>query len=271
MRIAAIAGRCGLGSEPQSWLPGLRQALAAGTRHAEPPKPERPRRVERDLWRRMGPLEQLAVAAATDALGERRGPRIGVVWGSGIGSLPASRAFRRGLDRGGPGRASPMAFQVSVHNAPAGFIALAAGLTGPAESVFAGGATGLTALLAARTMLLRPEVEAVLVVAGDARSRDTRMACRLAGLPDPGDAVCALLLQRGSGLRFIEPPARATLARQRAFMDEAGAPPEAELAPDEVLGTVPALGLWCVGALAAAGGGSVVDWSGPMRLAVEVS
>lgn len=272
MRVLRVAGQCGLGDDPSRWLEGVR----SGTWAPEAPEPERPRRVERDLWRRMGRLERLAVASASRALAGREGEgRLGVVWGSCVGSLPASRVYMRSLAASGPESASPAAFQVSVHNAAAGFIALALGLTGPAESVFAGGATGLVALLTAQDLLTSGCVDEVLVVVGDARSRDALLAHRLSGLPEPGDAVCALLLdaQEGAGPRvgLCPPSARPTLARRLPLVGEHA--PEGlqpALAPETSLGLVPAVGLWCVGALASREGGEVVDWCGGMRLGAEV-
>ncbi len=269
-RILGIAGSCGLGEDPSTWLGGLREGRPA----LEAPEPARPRRVERDLWRRMGRLEQLAVASAARALGSGEGGRLGVVWGSGVGSLPASRIFRRSLDALGPDGASPAAFQVSVHNAPAGFIALALGLTGPAESVFAGGATGLAVLLAAEAMMGSGAADRVLAVAGDARCRDSLLACRLGGHPEPGDAVCALLLEPGEGegpiVRWVDPETPPDLARRRPYPGEGPIPPSAGLAPEEVLGTTPGMGLLCLGALAWGGGGVLREQSHGLRLAVRV-
>ncbi len=269
-RILAVAGSCGLGEDPARWLEGLREGRPA----LEAPEPARPRRVERDLWRRMGRLEQLAVSAAARALGSAESGRLGVVWGSGIGSLPASRVFRRSLDALGPDGASPAAFQVSVHNAPAGFIALALGLRGPAESVFAGGATGLAVLLAAEGLMASGAADRVLAVAGDARCRDSLLACKLGGHPEPGDAVCALLLEPGEGegasLSWVDPETPPDLARRRPYPGERPLLSSAGLAPEEALGTTPSMGLLCVGALARGGGGVLREHADGLVLAARV-
>lgn len=269
-RALAWAGLCGLGDEPGAWIDGLR----AGAPRPEAVEPRCPRRVERDLWRRMGRVERMAVAVASPLLARAVGARVGLVWGSAIGALPASRVFRRSLDALGPDGASPSAFQVSVHNAPAGFIAMAAGVTGPAEAVFAGGATGAVALLTAQDMLADEDLDLVLAIVGDARSRDSLLACRLAGLPEPGDAVAGVLLARGEGpgvpISWVSAPLRPDLARRRALPGEAASGLLPALAPDDALGLVPAPGLWSVVALAASGGGVVVDWTGDVRFGVRV-
>ena len=270
MRILGVAGTCGLGDDPTGWLSGLE----AGGAIRALGRPRPPRRVSRDLWRRMGPVDQHAVVAAFDALGGRSGPTVGVVWGNGVGAVAASRVFLRGLDARGPDHARPVAFQTSVHNATAGFLAMAANLTGPSESVFAGGMTGLRALSCARRMLLRPEVEAVLVVVADVAVPDIQRGHAVAEIDPAGDAVCALMVDAAPGagprLGFVPPPGRPDLSRRCAVPGEAPRPFTARLAHDDALGLCLGAGLWSVGALAAGGGGTALDWWDDQTLAVEV-
>src|SRR5690242_10260620 len=84
--------------------------------------------------RRLPRLSQMAIVAGKEALGKAALPydatRIGVVLGTGLGTLEETIHFMRGYLDGGPEAASPLLFPSSVMNAAAGQLALECKLRG---------------------------------------------------------------------------------------------------------------------------------------------
>lgn len=153
--------------------------------------------------------------------------RIGLVVGTGLGTLEESIAFQRGYLDKGPEAASPLLFPVSVMNAPAGQIAVECGLKGVNSTVNHRDGSPLGALLFGADLLRFGRADAVLVGAVDELSAVTSDAyARLAApAPDalrpydrqrtglvPGEVATVLLLERESDARRRGATIRARLA-----------------------------------------------------------
>jgi len=255
--------------------------LAGRRREGRIAEPARPPPVDAGSWRRMSRLTRLVVATAWPLLAGRDDlDRLPVVWGNGLGELVPVARFLDRLYAEGPQAASPLAFQNSVTNAPVGHLSIGLGLRGPSETLSAGGASGLGALLRAADLVRLGRADAALVVAGDDRNEVVERAFGLLPCPPPpGEAMAAMLLARGGpgpalsvapGLpsRFPGP----LLCRATPLPGEGPLDPVAgAVAPEACLGLVPAMGLALVAALVAAGrAGTVVDRDGPMSLFAHV-
>jgi len=219
-------------------------------------------------WRRMSRLSRMVATVAH----ELASPEVPVVFGTAVGEIVPTARFQGRLYTEGPERASPLAFQNSVYNAPAGHLSIALGLTGLSETLAAGGATGLSALI--RGMTLLRTHERVLVIAADDASDPVVDAHAVNDLPRPGEAAAALLIGRsGQGPRItvsVGLPHEATLSRMTAFPRE-GALADAPGQPIEAcLGLCPSAGLVALAALRSTGG-SVVDLDGTRALSASIS
>lgn len=141
--------------------------------------------------------------------------RIGLVIGTGLGTLEETITFQRGYLDGGPEAASPMLFPVSVMNAPAGQIAVELGLRGVNSTVNHRDGSPLGALLYGIDTLRFGRADAVLVgaidelglVASDAYARLADPSSRAMSPYDrdrdgqvPGELATMLLLERASDL-----------------------------------------------------------------------
>lgn len=244
---------------------GLAADLRAGTRREGAIELSRLPGIAAGTWRRMSRLARLVATAASPMASES----VPVVFGTAIGEIVPTARFQQRLYTEGADRASPLAFQNSVYNAPAGHLSIALGLKGASETISAGGATGLACLL--RAMALLERHEQVLVVAGDDANPSLARACELNGLPAPGEAVAACLIGRSGGPRIHLEVGPAPLSRHTAL------PLEGELAtvPGSVpieacLGLSPSSGLAALLALRH-DGGTVVDVDGPRTIGVSIS
>ncbi len=261
---------------------GLLDDLLSGTpRPAPAPNPTRPAQVAAGPWRRMSRLTRMVVATAAPLLEGRDDlDRLPVIWGTAMGELVPVARFLERLYREGPQACSPLAFQNSVTNAPVGHLSIGLGLRGASETLSAGGATGLTALMRGVDLLRLGRADAVLVVAGDDLNDHTQRAWTTLGRDDTlGEAMAAVLLAvDGAGpvleieLGSSAIPGSPVLARATHLPDE---PPlravPGAVAPETSLGVVPTASLACVAALAQAGRpGSVIDQDGPMFLTARV-
>lgn len=181
-------------------LEGLGSDLRAGVRRdGDLGDPTRPDGVDAGRWRRMSRLARFTVEAVGELLA--RHPDVDraalpVVYGSAMGEVVPSSAFLDRLFSEGPATASPLAFQNSVYNGTSGHLSMAFGLTGPAETLSAGMATGLAALARGIEHLTR--VPEVLVVVADDLNPTTRLAYANTG--PAGEAVVAVLLRPGEGI-----------------------------------------------------------------------
>jgi 3-oxoacyl-[acyl-carrier-protein] synthase II len=121
--------------------------------------------------RRLPRLSQMAIVAAKEALRESAPPydptRIGVVLGTGLGTLDETIGFMRGYLDGGPEAASPLLFPSSVMNAAAGQLALECKLRGVNSTINHKDASPLSALLFAADLLELGRADALLVGAVD--------------------------------------------------------------------------------------------------------
>jgi 3-oxoacyl-[acyl-carrier-protein] synthase II len=167
--------------------------------------------------RRLPRLSQMAIVAGKQALAQGAPPydstRIGVVLGTGLGTLDETIAFMRGYLEGGPEAASPLLFPSSVMNAAAGQLALECKLRGVNSTVNHRDASPLSALTMACDLLELGRADALLVGAVDELS-----APALAGYRKLGAG--ALVLGEGAGMLLVEreEAARARGATIRAWV-----------------------------------------------------
>ena len=99
--------------------------------------------------RRMDPFCQYAVTAAKEALEdsgidmEKEDPfRVGVIVGSGIGSLPQVENNYEKIITKGPGKVNPLMVPMMISNMAAGNVSIAYGLKGKSLNVVTACATG---------------------------------------------------------------------------------------------------------------------------------
>jgi 3-oxoacyl-[acyl-carrier-protein] synthase II len=117
--------------------------------------------------RRLPRLSQMAIVAGRQALGDAAGAfdatRIGVVLGTGLGTLHETIGFLRSYLDGGPEAASPLLFPSSVMNAAAGQLALECQLRGINSTVNHKDASALGAVAMACDQLELGRADALLV------------------------------------------------------------------------------------------------------------
>jgi 3-oxoacyl-[acyl-carrier-protein] synthase II len=123
--------------------------------------------------RRLPRLSQMAIVAGKQALAvgapvpHYDPTRVGVVLGTGLGTLDETIHFMRGYLEGGPEAASPLLFPSSVMNAAAGQLALECKLRGVNSTVNHRDASPLQALAMACDLLALGRADALLVGAVD--------------------------------------------------------------------------------------------------------
>jgi 3-oxoacyl-[acyl-carrier-protein] synthase II len=173
--------------------------------------------------RRMPRLSQLAIVAAKEALEEGAPPydraRVGVVLGTGLGTLEETIAFMRGYVDGGAEQASPLLFPSSVMNAAAGQLAIECKLLGANSTVNHRDASALGALAMACDLLVLGRADAILCGAVDELSEPAQKGWETLGAREAG-----LVLGEGAGMLLLErePDARARGARMRALVTGRG-------------------------------------------------
>src|SRR5205823_5985739 len=147
--------------------------------------------------------------------------RAGIVVGTAFGCFLTNAAYQRRVAAGGQTAASPRLFAATVSNAAAGELAIAYRLAGPAVTVTAGGASGLTALGEAMEAIRAGRADVVVA----------------AGVDATGEALAEWLAATGGA--YGAPPAEAGAAgvleraRRRARRAPAAAvDPEARLRRD---------------------------------------
>lgn len=193
--------------------------------------------------RRLPRLSQLAIVAGKEALAAGAPPydatRIGVVLGTGLGTLEETIAFMRGYLDGGPEAASPLLFPSSVMNAAAGQLALECKLRGPNSTVNHRDASPLAALTMACDLLALGRADALLVGGVDELSAPALAGWRALGGFDagltPGEGAAMLLVEREEDARRRGARVRALVAgrgessddRPRVGWGQAGSWPEA--------------------------------------------
>ncbi len=255
--------------EPAALRAALEERQPVAT---EPERLAKPPAFPAGQWRRMSRLARLAATAVvTITAGRDDLDRMALVWGTSVGEIVPTAKFLTRLFEEGAARATPMAFQNSVYNAPAGHISIALGMRGPSETVSAGGATGVAALQRGMDLVAAGAPSALVVVADD-RNPTTGRAWELTGGGrPPGELCAAVLLAPGRGIQVRLGLAGAPLFARAAALPNEGPlePVPGAIAPERALGLNPCLGLAAVIA-ASAGGGTVLDCDGPSRFAVTV-
>jgi 3-oxoacyl-[acyl-carrier-protein] synthase II len=205
------------GADPGSWLRGPAGKVATGAT-CEVPLATLPEAV-RSRAARAERVTQLVLAAGGAALasagldageGPPR-PRYGTVLGTAFGCFLTNAAYQRRLAEGGPAAASPRLFAATVSNAAAGELSIAYRLGGPAVTLSAGAASGLTALGHAVDLLRAGRADAL--VAGGMDALDAVLDRWLA---DGGLAIGRPAAE-AAGLLVLEPLATARARGVRAL------------------------------------------------------
>jgi 3-oxoacyl-[acyl-carrier-protein] synthase II len=153
--------------------------------------------------RRLPRLSQMAIVAGKQVLAAGAplphydATRVGVVLGTGLGTLEETIAFMRGYLEGGPEAASPLLFPSSVMNAAAGQLALECKLRGVNSTVNHRDASALSALTMACDLLELGRADALLVGAVDELSAPALAGYRALG-------AGALPLGEGAGMLLVE-------------------------------------------------------------------
>ncbi|MCA1663447.1 MAG: hypothetical protein LC659_04115 [Myxococcales bacterium] len=159
------------------------------------------RQIAPAALRRLPRLSQMAIVAGKQALAQAALPydatRVGVLLGTGLGTLDETIAFMRGYVDGGPEAASPLLFPSSVMNAAAGQLALECKLRGVNSTVNHRDASPLSALTMACDLLELGRADALVVGAVDELSAPALAGYRkLAG--------SSLALGEGAAMLVVE-------------------------------------------------------------------
>lgn len=202
----------------------------------------------RSVWR-MARFVKLALIAARQAVADAgldpacwEGGRVGVVLGVGVGgvSVLADNALK--LQANGPSAVSPLLVPMMIPNAAAGEVAIALKARGPSLAPVTACASGATALVVARDLLLAGQCD--VVVAGGAEAVLTplvvtafaRMGALSTRTDDPAAASRpfaadrdGFVLGEGAGMLVLEreADARARGRMPRALLAGAGASTDA--------------------------------------------
>lgn len=167
---AVAAGRSGVGPITAFDAAGLKTRIAGEVKDFDPEA-----LFGRKGARRMSRVSQLAAAAATQALQHGRfspeafdRDRIGVIVGSGMGSLQPVIEGVRTLDERGPDRVSPFFVPLMLADSPAAQISIHHGLRGPNMAVVTACATGNDALGQAALLIRRGDADAMLAGGAEA-------------------------------------------------------------------------------------------------------
>jgi 3-oxoacyl-[acyl-carrier-protein] synthase II len=194
-----------LGSSPARWArDGAAEVQAGGMigdiglgRLPEPVRVRagRAERVTQLLFAAAGPA---LAAAGLDATAGAIRPRIGVVVGTAFGCFLTNSGYQRRLAEVGPAAASPRLFAATVSNAAAGELGIAYRLGGPAVTLTAGAASGLTALAHAVDLLRAGAADAVLAAGVDA------LGAPLARWLDAGGLAAGRTVAEGAAAVVLE-------------------------------------------------------------------
>lgn len=205
----------------------------------------RPPELARGTWRRASRLTRMVLATAMPLLRGRSDLEdLGLVLGSALGEVgSAITLMQRWVDEG---TASPLAFQSSVHSAPAAHLSIALGLRDHTEALAAGGATSLVALSRGLQLVEEGRVPAALVLVADLVPAFLEAALASLDLPVPvSEVVVAALIEPGGRRVCLGPrPTGEVLARVHALPRETDhRPPSGVTAVDPITGLIPSPGL----------------------------
>ncbi len=137
-------GKVGIGEITKFDTSGYKVRLAAEVKDFDIKE-----RVDRSMAKRLEPFSQYAVAAALEAVKdsgldmEREDPfRVGVIIGSGVGSMQAMEKAERKLLEKGPARVDALMVPKMIGNMAAGNVSIAVGARGKCTNVVTACATG---------------------------------------------------------------------------------------------------------------------------------
>ncbi len=234
----------------------------------------RPAQVDANEWRRMSPMSRSVLALCAPLLDGVDA----VVWGTHVGEIEPTERFLTRLFTRGHERCSPLSFQTSVYNAAAGHLSIAFGLTGPSETLSAGGATGLAVLTRALDLLALGRAQRVLAVAAEPATPLLQAATQVAGCPGTHAATAAALVldAQPGGTQVTAGPGPAGMPHAGPLLTRHLRLPLEEplsategLALEGVFGLSASAGMVAV-ALLADRGGMVIDHDGPAQWTATV-
>lgn len=137
-------GKCGIGYIDKFDTSEYKVKIAAQVKNFDPKE-----RMDFKSAKRMEKFSQYAVAAAKEAftqsginMEEENPYRVGVIVGSGIGSLNAMETEHIKILEKGPGRVNPLLIPMMISNMAAGNVSIALGLKGKCTNVVTACATG---------------------------------------------------------------------------------------------------------------------------------
>jgi 3-oxoacyl-[acyl-carrier-protein] synthase II len=143
--------------------------------------------------RRMDDTGVYAVVASVRALedagikiAEGNRERIGVMFGTGVGSLDTAEAFWRPVYEEGPRAANPALAPNLVHNAAPGQVSIRTGAVGPTATITGGHAAGAMAICCGYNLLADGRADAMICVVSNALSASIEKAYRDLGVVVPG-------------------------------------------------------------------------------------
>jgi 3-oxoacyl-[acyl-carrier-protein] synthase-1/3-oxoacyl-[acyl-carrier-protein] synthase II len=148
----------------------------------------------------------------------------GVIVGTMSASLEMNELFAARLRERGSRGAEPRRFPATSPNLPAGRVAIAFGLQGPAFSVGAGPSAALEALLLAVELLEAGDAQSLIVVALEDVGPVVRDVFGAAGLAQPEPGAVAALLDIGDAGMPLEPDGLALRLREGSEALPAAAP-----------------------------------------------
>ncbi len=168
---AMVAGRSGVGPIRSFDATGLSVRIAAEIADSEFDASEH---FDRRDMRRMDRFAQLGLVAARQAVAHSgldvaaRPPRVGVVFGSGLGGVATLVDQAGVLAARGPSRISPFLVPMMIPNMVAGQIAIETGATGPSSCTVTACAASASAIGAAADLIRLDRVDAAIAGGSDA-------------------------------------------------------------------------------------------------------
>ncbi len=167
--------------------------------------------------RRSGRISLMAVQAALDAIQDSGialkdfvGERTALVFAVGNGEAEYTRRFYSGFLDDGPGKASPLLFPETVFNAPAGHVAAALSIDGPAYTIVGDNTVGFSGLALCRDLLEMNVVDTVVLCGAegtdwilcDAFQRLMPVAQEHCQGMIPSEGAAAIVLRRGGKVKI---------------------------------------------------------------------
>jgi 3-oxoacyl-[acyl-carrier-protein] synthase II len=157
--------------------------------------------------RRADRVSQLALAAAKLASAEADLPavpreRVGLVVGTGLGSLATTEAILAGIADKGVSYADPFRFSDSMDSAAAAHCSISLSILGPSVTISHREISGEMAVIRGALLVWGREVDAVLVTAGDSATGEVaRVYERMGSSRPPGERAGAIVIERAETAR----------------------------------------------------------------------